>query len=159
MVWLIFDNIYYKIDTKWFLTPKFKSEIKGKVCKYIQKSKSLDRHDTYNDKLKSCEVLQDEIFDLWINEKLMLVEDQLNQIKIMETQNIQLQQQIVQKDYDIQQLNLKINGYTDVSWDNQGMIDIDFINVLENTPSFGKSTTGKNFVMLNTYLKQTIFSN
>ena len=45
----------------------------------------------------------------------MLVEDQLNQIKIMETQNIQLQQQIVQKDYDIQQLNLKINGYTDVS--------------------------------------------
>ena len=45
----------------------------------------------------------------------MLVEDQLNQIKIMETQNIQLQQQIVLKDYDIQQLNLKINGYTDVS--------------------------------------------
>ena len=75
----------------------------------------MDRHDSYNDKLKSCEVLQDEIFDLLINEKLMLVEDQLNQIKIMETQNIQLQQQIVQKDYDIQQLNLKINGYTDVS--------------------------------------------
>ena len=39
------------------------------------------------------------------------------------------------------------------------MIDIDFINALENTPSFGKSTTGKNFVILNTYLKQTIFSN